>query len=186
MNIIRHILLLLAVIRGDGQPALQASPPSAREAVIAFADTALGIREATGRNDGKSIDAILATVGMAGTGAPYCAAFVVWVGDNALGKSKNPYPRSAWSPDMVRDATWTRGKGRAPQPGDTFGIFFPAKNRIAHTGLIRRNLGSVFETLEANTSGDAVSGSAADRDGSGVFKKRRLAKQVHSARDWIR
>lgn len=156
-----------------------------RARVIAAADSMVGLKEKTGRNDGVAIDAILDSVGLAGTGAPYCAAFVVKVGDDALGRKANPYPRSAWSPDMVVRPTWLRGRGPEPQAGDTFGIYFPGKGRVAHTGLIRRNLGNVFETVEGNTSIDAVAGSAADREGQGVARKRRLRTQIYATRDWI-
>jgi len=161
-------------------------PPDARARVVAAADAMVGWHEATGRNDGRNIDSILAAVGLAGTRAPYCAAFVVKAGDDAFGRVLNPYPRSAWSPDMVLRPTWTRGKGGPePRPADTFGIHFPAKKRVAHTGLVRRNLGNVIETVEGNTSRDAAPGSAADRDGGGVYRKRRLRTQIHSVRDWI-
>lgn len=162
-------------------------PADARSRVLAAADAMTGWHEATGRNDGRNIDAILSAVGMEGTRAPYCAAFVVKAGDDALTRALNPYPRSAWSPDMVPRPTWTRARGGPePRPGDTFGIYFPAKKRVAHTGLVRRNLGNVIETVEGNTSADAAPGSAADRDGGGVYRKRRLRRQIHATQDHLR
>lgn len=173
--ITRSLLSLLAL-------ALTASAEP-RAAVLAAAQSAVGWQEATGRNDGPQIERILAGTGNR-RGDPYCAAFVYWSGLTA-GFPKL-YPRSAWSPDMVAAPTWTRARGgREPQPADTFGIYFPAKGRVAHTGLIEQNRGSVFVTIEGNTSPDAAPGSAADRDGGGVWRKRRLRSQVHAVRDWI-
>jgi hypothetical protein len=40
-------------------------------------------------------------------------------------------------------------------------------------------------TVEGNTSPEAASGSAADRDGGGVWSKRRLVRQIFAVRDWI-
>ena len=154
-----------------------------RAAVLNFSTSTLGWKE-KGQNSGPEIERILDSVGLKGTRSPYCAAWIYWVGKNALG-AQNPYPRSAWSPDMVRKATWVKGKGREPQPGDVGGLFFPSKGRIAHVFLIEKNLPNLFVSQEANTSPDAAPGSAADRDGGGVYRKRRLKSQVHSVRNWI-
>lgn len=166
------------------EPPAAAPDLSPREAVIAYADSCVGWKEATGHNDGRRIDEILGSVGLAGTRNPYCAAFVYYVGKMALA-DRNPYPRSAWSPDMVRAPTWVKGHGIEPLPGDTFGIYFANKGRVAHTGLVRRNLGNIVETLEGNTSPDALAGSAADRDGGGVYRKRRLKSQIYAFRSWF-
>ena len=154
-----------------------------RAAVLTAARSALGWTEATGRNDGPRIEAILASTGHR-KGDPYCAAFVYWCGQTA--GYPRLYPRSAWSPDMVQAATWTRAKGgREPQAGDAFGIYFPAKGRVAHTGLIESARRTVFTTVEANTAPEAPAGSAADREGGGIWRKHRLRAQVQSVRDWV-
>ena len=165
--------------------ALAVAAPAAdpRAAVLAVAQSAVGWTEATGRNDGPEIERILASTGNR-RGEPYCAAFVYWAGMTA--GFPRLYPRSAWSPDMVAAPTWTRARGgREPQPADAFGIYFPARGRVAHTGLIAENRGAVFLTIEGNTSPEAISGSAADRDGGGVWRKRRLRSQVWSVRNWF-
>jgi hypothetical protein len=190
-----RLLALVLIVFSCGAARAAESAPSSfpypvstfRSRIIAAADAMVGWHEATGRNDGRNIDAILGAVGLAGTRNPYCAAFVVKCGDDALGRAFNPYPRSAWSPDMVPRPTWTRARGGPePRPADTFGIYFPAKGRVAHTGLVRRNLGNVIETVEGNTSPDAVPGSAADRNGGGVCRKRRLRAQLHATQDHLR
>jgi len=160
--------------------AAQAGP---REDVLAVARSLLGTTEKTGRNDGPVIEAILASTGNH-RGDPYCAAFVYYCGKTA-GYPKL-YPRSAWSPDMVQSPTWTRARGGTePRPADAFGIYFPAKGRVAHTGMIESASKSVFTTIEGNTSPEAKAGSAADRDGGGVWRKHRLRSQVHCVRAWV-
>jgi hypothetical protein len=87
---------------------------------------------------------------------------------------------------MVQSPTWTRANGgQEPRAADAFGIYFPRKGRVAHTGLIESASRSVFVTVEGNTSPEAAAGSAADRDGGGIWRKRRLRSQVHSVRSWV-
>lgn len=157
-------------------------PQTDRQKVLAVAASQIGVTEKTGRNDGE-VDKYLASVGLAGTRAPYCAAFNYWVGREALA-AKNPYPKSAWSPDHLKGATKV-SKSTVIRGGETFGIWFASKGRIAHTGLVESFDGATFITIEANTSPTAKSGSAADRDGGGVWRKRRPRLTVHSTRDWI-
>lgn len=72
-----------------------------------------------------------------------------------------------------------------PRPGDAWGIYFPSKGRVAHTGMVEQWGNKVVTTIEANTSPEAVAGSAADRNGDGVWRKKRLKNQLFSARDWL-
>jgi len=177
--------LLAFILSMAVPPAIKKPVPvlTDRERVIAVAASQVGITEATGNNDGEP-DKYLASVGLAGSHAPYCAAYVYWVGQQALGE-RNPYPKSAWSPSQVAggvrvtEATVIKG-------GETFGIYFPSKKRIGHTGLIERRDGASFITLEANTSANAAVGSAADREGQGVFRKRRHWRTVHNTKDWMK
>ena len=156
-----------------------------REKLLRAADAYVGKTELTGRNDGPIVDYVLAAVGLEGTRSPYCAAFVVRAADDAFGKGNHPFPRSAWSPDMLRGATWVMGKGQKPRPGDVFGIYFPNLKRIGHTGFVRRDLGNFAETVEGNTTPEAGEGTAADREGGGFWKKRRLFSRIYG-RDWLR
>lgn len=155
----------------------------ARTRIMDVARSQIGTRERTGNNDGP-VDKYLVAVGLGGTRNPYCAAFVRWCGVEALGKGC-PYPRSAWSPDMVAKPTWKNGKGTAPRAGDTFGIWFASKGRIAHTGLVESVRGSMLVTVEANTSPDAGTGTAADREGGGVWRRYRPLATIHSVRSWL-
>jgi len=149
-----------------------------RGKILEFARSTIGIREATGNNDGEKVEEILKTVGLKGSKAPWCAAYVVWVGDSALGRDLNPYPRSAWSPDFVRNPQWNRGSGRMPLPASTFGIYFSSLKRVAHTGLIEKVSGDFAITIEGNTN------DGGSRDGDGVFRRRRLLSTI-LAKDWL-
>jgi hypothetical protein len=153
-----------------------------REAVLKVARPLIGTTEATGNNDGPIIDAILGSVGLAGTRNPYCAAFNYYCYETA-GQGAVA-PRSAWSPDWLAKPTWLKGQGREPQPADAFGIYFASKKRVAHTGLVEK-WGQTVLTIEGNTSPQAGFGSEADRNGDGIWRKRRLAKQIHSVKNWL-
>lgn len=155
----------------------------ARVEVVRVAESLIGVKEDTGRNDGEVVEKILASVGLS-KGAPYCAAFNYWCYQQAGEAAK--VPKSGWSPDWLKKPTWTRsGGGEPPKPADAFGIYFKNKGRIAHTGLVKIWGSSTVVTLEGNTSPEARAGSASDRDGGGIWSKRRLKIQIYSVRNWI-
>lgn len=165
----------------QGNPETGGDP---RKRVLSTALALIGTKEATGTNDGPVIEAILASTGNR-RGDPYCAAFCFWCYLQAgLGEI---VPRSAWSPDWVARPTWQRDRGgMTPRPGDPFGIFFASKGRVAHVGLVRQWGRQSLVTIEANTNPEAAPGSAADRDGGGIWSKRRLIRQVYASRNWIK
>ena len=156
---------------------------SDRDKMVTLAVTQIGTQERTGHNDGP-VDKYLAAVGLGGTRNPYCAAFVYWTGRNALG-SKNPVPKSAWSPDFGSSpATATISAGR---PGDTFTIYHANLGRIGHTGLVRGWQGRYLWTVEANTSPSAAT-LAEDRDATtkgGVWSKLRDPRTVYRIKSWL-
>ncbi len=167
-------------VKAPAKPAA-AVPRTDREAVLAVAAGQVGTVEKSGHNDGP-VEKYLTSVGLA-KGDPYCAAFVYWCGRQALA-ARNPFPRSGWSPDMVGRPDWVRGKGRTPEAGDTFGIHFPAKGRVAHTGFVAGMQGRSILTIEANTSPQAATGEA-DRNGDGVWRKIRPLSTIHSTQRWL-
>ena len=178
------ILLTPLVCHGQHIVGVETQGPGARDRILSVAAGLIGTTEATGRNDGRRIDAILASVGLEGSGAPYCAAFKRWVYDAANLRAVGP--RSALASKWVQAPTWTIARGGIPPlPGDTWGIWFASKNRVAHTGIVRSWGKTVVVTIEANTSPDAVPGSAADRNGDGVWSKRRLIRQIYASRNWL-
>lgn len=191
------LLTLFAAVAGMATPRVTtpaAAPPvtsqalakptpaakSDREKIVATALREVGTQERTGNNDGP-VDKYLAAVGLSKTRNPYCAAFVYWVGKNA-GLSRNPYPRSAWSPDFL--PAGSTSKIASARPGDTFGVYHASKGRIAHTGLVRGWQGRYLWTLEANTSPGQSTGEA-DRNGDGVWSKLRDPRTIHRVKSWL-
>lgn len=160
------------------EPLVSGSEGRAR--VVEIASSFVGLREKTGNNDGPLVEAFLASVGLS-KGDPWCAAFNYYCYQKA-GESKR-VPRSGWSPDWVNGAQWKQGKGIDPKPGDTFGIYFESKGRVAHTGMIEKWSDSVL-TIEGNTGATGSIGEA-DRNGDGCYRKRRLKRQIYASRNWF-
>lgn len=158
-----------------------------RGRVVWTASRYIGWKEATGKNDGQNIDYILSTVGLQGRQAPYCAAFVHFVGLQS--GFPGLYPRSARASDMVYGNYWSAATGYLARPADTFGVMsYIAKERrwrIGHTGIVERDLGNAILTIEGNTGPNSQQGSAADREGQGIYRKRRLKSQMIFFKDWV-
>ncbi|PWG81931.1 CHAP domain-containing protein, partial [Pararcticibacter amylolyticus] len=158
----------------------------ARDRLRAVYTGELGVREATGRNDGTRVELFLHYTHLK-PGNPWCAAFVCW----CLGQAGIPNPRTGYCPNLFpkNKVIWTRSTGiggassrnsqlttrnppRTPLPGDIFGIYFPEKGRIAHVGFVDQWDGKWLITVEGNTN---ESGS---REGDGVYRKRRLVSSI--------
>lgn len=155
-----------------------------RKRIIAEATKLVGTQEKTGHNDGPAVDRILASVGLEGSGAPWCAAANRFIYDRAGLKGKAP--RSALASDWVKSPTWKQGEGEKPLPGDTWGIYFQSKGRVAHTGIVDTWGKETVITLEGNTSPEAVAGSARDREGEGYWRKRRAVRQIYAVKNWLK
>ena len=148
-----------------------------RNELVDIARSAIGQREASGHNDGVFVDQCLQTVGLEGTGSPWCAAFDRWCYDQA--KFHSIAPRSALAADWVHAPTWKQGHGQTPLPGDTFGIYFPRMGGVHHTGLIEKWEKSFATTIEGNTN------DAGSREGDGVYRKKRSVRQIYAVKNWI-
>jgi len=168
----------------DAAPVRAVAPAkilTARESLMATAIKEVGTQEKTGHNDGP-VDKYLASVGLGGTRNPYCAAFVYWTGRTALG-ARNPFPRSAWSPDFG-SAPGARAQISTARAGDTFVIYHSSVGRIGHTGLVRGWQGRYLWTIEANTSPQASTGES-DRNGDGVWSKLRDPRTIYRVKSWL-
>lgn len=155
------------------------SGQNARNRVKEIYTAELGVRELSGRNDGERVEMYLQSVGHK-KGAPWCAAFVSWVYQEADIKA----PRSAWSPAWfpISNTVYIRraSKNKTPDSGDVFGIYFQNLKRIAHVGFIDEwQSGSVAITVEGNTN------EAGSREGDGVYRKRRLKSQIYKVSRWL-
>lgn len=137
-----------------------------RTCIITTAKSQIGVRELTGHNDGKQVEKYLAAVDL-GKGYAWCAAFCAWTLDQCNVK----HVRSGYCPDYFKSGSMQR---QYAAMGDMFGIWFRNKNRIAHVGFIERVEDTIVLTIEGNTN------EAGSREGDGVYRKRRLLKQIYA------
>lgn len=143
---------------------------SENERVLDIACLQLGVREATGHNDGPEVEKYLAYTGNR-KGEPWCASFVSWV----FGQAGLKQPRTAWSPALFPYNRRVNGAAKA----NVFGIYFADKGRIAHVGLVAWQKGSWLYTIEGNTN---VAGS---REGDGVYQRLRHVKTIKAYASWL-
>ena len=167
-------LIGLAVAGASPQPPLYV----ARTCVVEAGMADVGVREATGRNDGPAVERYLAHVGLS-KGYAWCAAFVSYHLDGCGVKN----PRSAWSPAFAAasDRVWTpRKASRSPLPGDVFSIYYASLKRVGHVGLVVSVDGRYINTVEGNTSGPG------SREGDGVYARRRELAKIHAVTSYIK
>lgn len=149
-----------------------------RQKVIDIYTSQIGVREATGKNDGPQVEAYLKYTKL-GKGYAWCSSFCCWV----YGQAGVENPRSAWSPALVPASKVIYGRGRKgnqiPQAGDVFGIYFANMKRVAHVGFVDKWGDKEVVTVEGNTNG------AGSRDGDGVYKKKRLTAQIYCVARYI-
>ncbi|MDA3866183.1 MAG: CHAP domain-containing protein [Salinivirgaceae bacterium] len=141
----------------------------------------VGVLEATGHNDGVEVANYLESTGL-GEGYAWCAAFVNWtyVQHDVDVPARAPAWSPSWFPPERVYSDITNG-GSTPQKGDVFGLYFKSKQRIAHVGFIHKwpQNANYCITVEGNTN------KAGSRDGDGVYKKRRLKRQIYKVSNWI-
>ena len=161
-------------------PAPAGTILTTRQHVVATAISQLGVRE-FGYNAGPQVDAYLVSV-RAKSGQHWCAAFVSWCYQRA---GVTAPPVTAWAasyfPRARRLYTRPGAPTIAPQPGDLIGLHYANLKRIGHVGFVERwrpERGQVV-TIEGNTGADG------SRNGDGVYRKRRLIRQVYTVASWI-
>lgn len=141
-----------------------------RESIVNIAVKEIGVREATGNNDGPRVETYLRYVGL-GKGYAWCAAFVSW----CYSKAGLAAPRNAWSPALFptarRYTAQQIGQGSVRQ-ADLFAIYNPILQRIDHVGLVRQKKGNWIVTVEGNS---------ADR----VLSKRRPLATIYAFSNWL-
>lgn len=99
----------------------------------------IGVREATGKNDGKRVEEYLALTNL-GKGYAWCASFISWV----FSEAGFPEPRTPWSPALFpkERVIWERGRQLSAisnQPNDL-------RNFIGFVG------GEISSVLKVSTS----------------------------------
>lgn len=172
--------------------SLPNSGPIARRAALdALAN--VGVVEEGGNNSGKYVEAYLASVGL-DAGNPWCAAWARFRFEKAaaaLGLTlPKSFPDSGYCPDY---SAWARNRGfylpvssdesrDGVQPGDLALFWFANKKRHAHIGIVAEVHPWGVWTVEGNTSDD----SGVNRDGDGVYKKRRDWSELGTSGGFVR
>lgn len=137
----------------------------------------IGVREATGKNDGAEVEMYLRAVGL-GKGYAWCSAFVAW----CLNEVEIPHKVNAWSPTAENKSYFIyRDKNivKEPRSGDVFTIWYASLKRIGHAGFYHKNQNDkIIVTVEGNTN------DAGSREGDGVYKKYRSLNTIHSISRW--
>lgn len=156
------------------------------DSIIKVAQGLLYIREKAGNNDHPMIDKMFDYLGLPHN-LSWCLAFCVWCAHVAVAPANNPYPRIArcstfWEQTSadewkyktfdVEDVAWGIEKAKT---GDIM-IFSSAKvagmrNWNGHAALVESPGLRKWGTIEGNTNG------AGSREGNGVYRKVRTAKQ---------
>lgn len=164
-------LFILPIALDVSEPA----KPDARKRLQAVYAAEVGVREATGNNDGLEVEAYLATTNL-GAGYPWCAAFVSWVFE----QEGYDQPRTPWTPALFPNKRniWP-AREQIPQVSDVFGIYISSKKRIAHAGFVEQWGEHFVVTVEGNTN------PAGSHEGDGVYRRRRRTKTIHRVSDWI-
>lgn len=141
---------------------------------LRIAATQLGVREATGHNDGPAVESYLRSVGL-GKGYAWCASFVYWCFNQAAKEAgvPNPLPQTGGVLDHL-----SKTKGaivHTPQPGDVFIMDFGEGK--GHTGIVKEVRADKIFTIEGNTN---IEGS---RNGDGVYER---SRNISSIKAFIR
>ncbi|MBK1440956.1 CHAP domain-containing protein [Parapedobacter sp. ISTM3] len=177
------LLVVLGLCAGTYRTALDAHPTTPavgasleeavtndRQRIRSIYLAELGVKEATGWNDGTSVEEYLRYCDL-GPGYAWCAAYVSW----CFGKAGYPQPRNPWSPALfpASRTVWKKGGyAGAIKQGDVFGIHYPTLNRIAHVGFVDRIDGEWLVTVEGNAD-------------NRVLRKRRHIGSLHAVADWL-
>lgn len=164
---------VVTTIPSNAEPILEDAPKSLQDVYL----SQLGVREATGNNDGKEVEMYLRSTGLP-KGNPWCAAFVHW----CLEEVDIPNTVNAWSPTAENKKFIVfklRQYHYEPEAGDVVTFYYANLGRIGHTGFFNRKISDVtYESVEGNTN------SQSSREGNGVFKRFRPFNSTHSISRW--
>ncbi|WP_286862691.1 CHAP domain-containing protein [Sphingobacterium sp. UBA7625] len=152
------------------RPVHQKRIAHVRERIVSIAVQEIGVREATGNNDGQRVEEYLAYTGL-GKGYAWCAAFVSW----CYGKVGLSAPRNAWSPALFPNGRrYAAGLSQQEniRPADLFGIYSQQQGRINHVGIVRKLEDRYILTVEGNVA-------------NRVLSKRRLLATVYAFSNWL-
>lgn len=173
----KNIILTCYLIFLSFLPCAAQHNSSLRDAIQKTYTSQIGVRELTGRNDGKEVEMYLAYVWLK-KGQPWCAAGVSWCfGQNGIKKA-----RSGGCVQLMEQGTtiYINGKVKAvPQKADVLFIWFAEKGRVAHTGFIDKWSDTWVNSVEGNTN------QAGSREGDGWYRKKRLKRQIYAVAKYV-
>jgi len=152
------------------RPEHDGSITRVRERIVDIAIGEIGVREATGKNDGAKVEEYLAYTGL-GKGYAWCAAFVSW----CYGKAGLAAPRNAWSPalfPMARRYNSQQVRADSLRQADLFAIYSQQLGRINHVGIVRKIEGNWLLTVEGNVA-------------NRVLSKRRPIVTIYAFSNWL-
>lgn len=174
-----------ATPRPSATPTPSATPvpqriqsPASGKRIVENARKYIGTIEKPG-NRGKLIDEWNRLAGVP-LGSPYCGSYA---GAMHIESEVTPPKGYAYTPSWFtgkRNISWSEAK-----PGDVIGFYYPNMGRIAHIAILEQYGETFTKTIEANTSYDARTGTASDRDGDGVHAKLRNTKILRQERNKV-
>jgi len=152
--------------------------------ILTVAKRYLGVTEQPkGSNRGPFIDDFIRFTGLQPP-QPWCAAYVSFVVHKAAEELNitTDFPKTAWTPTILN---WARKSnklitqqelqlGAKPKQGDIFLLYYPALNRVAHTGFVERALPFFVVTIEGNTNDEG------GREGYKVARRIRRLKSIYA------
>lgn len=181
-KIITNIILAACLLCSSLNSFSQVYTPE-RSCLIQVYKSQIGVREASGRNDGAAVEMYLKSVGL-GKGYAWCAAFVKWCLKpfNVDGYTK--ITGAAASLNVTSKHVYFKRQYAAEiLPGDVFTLWYARLGRIGHTGFTNgwsnRASGMIY-TVEGNTNGGG------SRDGDGVYLRIRNVGSIYSINRWLR
>lgn len=158
--------------------------PTPPQCIVGTALAEVGVKEATGNNDGSRVEEYLASVKL-GKGYPWCAAFVHW-SHRQCGIVLEPAREFAAAARFDAQPVW-RPSGWSPETdpytpisedGDVGTIWSQSLGRISHCFIITDEEKDYLTTDEGNTNAEG------SREGNVVAKRKRLKKSIHSVCRW--
>ncbi len=157
------------------------APGYAQDCITQTYSSQIGVRERTGRNDGREVEMYLHTCGL-GPGYAWCAAFVKWCYTQCGIDTRSITAWAAscinWQRVIMRNGIATRA-GVPPQAGDNITFWDYTHQRVAHTGLYDHSINdSFYESVEGNTN------EGGSPEGDGVYRKRRSYRATYIISRW--
>jgi hypothetical protein len=162
---------------GAAQKAI--AEKNARKLMIYAAEACVGIREATGNNDGPMVELIQETIG-GHSNESWCMSFVQTCIAYAEVKTGVMSPIAAGEHCLTvwRDTPKIKRVQRFPAPGAII-IWQHYEDGVrtenGHTGFMTEWKGSMFESVEGNTTHGKKKDGSIVREGGGVYQNDRSA-----------